>query len=138
MRKAKPVSILLIVSNNCDVYSLTVKKLEYIPKIILLREFKNYIDQLWDRLSEHINSEIQQHLCYFPAVDLSDGDYELSLMDFETYHTICNVNSSNNKFYFDEDNKEIVIPEGSYDINKYLKRAILQFNPNNCKRENAS
>ena len=62
---------------------------------------------------------------------MSDGDYELSLTDFETYHTICNVNSSNNKFYFDEDNKEIVIPEGSYDINKYLKRAILQFN--NCK-----
>ncbi|KYN41639.1 hypothetical protein ALC56_03940, partial [Trachymyrmex septentrionalis] len=34
--------------------------------------------------------------------------------DFETYHKISN--------YFDEDNKEIVIPEGSYeirDINKY-------------------
>jgi len=47
------------------------------------------------------------------------------------------VNSSNNKFYFDEDDKEIVIPEGSYEIydinsiiNKYLKRAILQFHPN--------
>jgi len=40
--------------------------------------------------------------------------------------TISNVNSSNNKFYFDKDDKEIV-PEGSYephDINKYLKRAI--------------
>jgi len=62
--------------------------------------------------------------CYFP-VDLSDGDYELGL-DFETYNTISNVNSSNDKFYF-EDDKEIVIPEGSYEIyniNKYLKRAI--------------
>jgi len=41
--------------------------------------------------------------------------------------TIPNVNSSNNKFYFDKDNKEIVIPGESYklhDINKYLKRAI--------------
>ena len=41
---------------------------------------------------------------------------------------ISNVNSLNNKFYFDEDDKEIVIPEGSYkirDINKYLRRAIL-------------
>ena len=61
--------------------------------------------------------------CYFPAVDLSDGDYELALTDLETYHTISNVNSLNNKFYFDENDKEIVIPEGSYEIrniNKYL------------------
>jgi len=64
---------------------------------------------------------------YFPVVDLSDGDYELGLTDFETYYTIPNVNSSNNKFYFDKDEKEIVIPEGSYelhDINKYLKCTI--------------
>ncbi|KYN18618.1 hypothetical protein ALC57_09056 [Trachymyrmex cornetzi] len=40
---------------------------------------------------------------YFPAIDLSDGDYELGLMIFETYHTIPNVNESNNKFYFDKD-----------------------------------
>jgi len=49
---------------------------------------------------------------YFPAVDLSDGDYEFDLTDFEIYYTIPNVNSSNNKFYFHKDNKEIVIPEG--------------------------
>ena len=42
--------------------------------------------------------------CYFPAVDLSDGDYELDLTDFETYYTLANVNSVN-KFYFD--NEEI-------------------------------
>lgn len=66
---------------------------------------------------------------YFPAVDLSDGDYELGLTDFETYYTIPNVNKSNNKFYYDKDDKEITIPEGSYelrDINAYLKRTILQ------------
>ena len=51
--------------------------------------------------------------CYFPAVDLSDGNYELGLTDFETYHTISNVNLLNNKFYFDEDDKEIVVPEES-------------------------
>jgi len=41
-------------------------------------------------------------------------------------------------FYFDEDDKEIVIPKGSYEIrniNKYLKRAILQFYPNDVARE---
>jgi len=65
---------------------------------------------------------------YFPAIDLSDGDYELGLTDFETYHTIPNVNSTNNKFNFDNDDKEIIIPEGSYElqaIDDYLRRAIL-------------
>ncbi|KYN10796.1 hypothetical protein ALC57_17061 [Trachymyrmex cornetzi] len=50
-------------------------------------------------------------------------------MIFETYHTIPNVNESNNKFYFDKDDAEITIPEGSYevrDINEFLKRAILR------------
>ncbi|KYN08478.1 hypothetical protein ALC62_00538 [Cyphomyrmex costatus] len=55
--------MLLIVSDNCDVHGLTAEELEYVPKIILLREFKNYIDRLWDRLPEYIkaDSEIQQH-----------------------------------------------------------------------------
>jgi hypothetical protein len=67
---------------------------------------------------------------YFPAIDLSDGDYELGLTDFETYYTIPNVNSSNNKFYFDNDDKKIMIPEGSYElpaIDEYLRHAILQY-----------
>ncbi|KYN23145.1 hypothetical protein ALC57_04449 [Trachymyrmex cornetzi] len=66
---------------------------------------------------------------YFPAIDLSDGDYELGLLIFETYYTISNVNESNNKFYFDKDDTEITIPEGSYevrDINEFLKRVILR------------
>ncbi|KAL6254001.1 hypothetical protein P5V15_015854 [Pogonomyrmex californicus] len=64
---------------------------------------------------------------YFPTIDLND-DYELSLIDFETYYTIPNVNSSNNKFYFDKDDKKNVIPEGSFkvrDIGKYLRCEIL-------------
>ncbi|KYN07643.1 hypothetical protein ALC62_01385 [Cyphomyrmex costatus] len=48
----------LIVSND-----LTSIELEYIPKIVLLREFENCIDLLWDRLPEHIraDSEVQRH-----------------------------------------------------------------------------
>jgi len=64
---------------------------------------------------------------YFPAIDLSDDDYEHGLMNFETYNTISNVNASNNKFYFSENNMEITIPEGSYElhaINDFLKHAI--------------
>jgi len=50
---------------------------------------------------------------YFPAIDLSDGDYKLGLMLFETYHTMSNVNASNNKFYFGKDDAKITIPEGN-------------------------
>lgn len=73
---------------------------------------------------------------YFPAVDLSDGDYELGLTDFETYYTVPNVNSLNNKFYYDD--KEIVIPEGSYelhDIDTYLKRTLLQSRSKNVRKK---
>jgi len=49
--------------------------------------------------------------------DIDLNDYELSLTDFETYHTIFNVNSLNNKFYFDEDDKENVIPKKIRGIN---------------------
>jgi len=62
---------------------------------------------------------------YFPAIDLSNDDYELGLMNFETYNT--NVIASNNTFYFDEDDVEITILEGSYKlraINEFLKPAI--------------
>ena len=62
---------------------------------------------------------------YFPPIDLSDGEYELGLTTMETYNTIPNVTSANNKFYSDDE--EITIPEGSYkihDIDSYLKRAI--------------
>ncbi|KMQ82645.1 hypothetical protein RF55_22283, partial [Lasius niger] len=64
---------------------------------------------------------------YFPTVDLSDGEYELGLADFESYHTISNVNSTNNKFYFGKDDAEITIPEGSYElqaIHEFLKHTI--------------
>jgi len=42
------------------------------------------------------------------------------------------VNESNNKFYFTNDDVEITIPKGSYevrDINEFLKRAILRKRP---------
>ena len=47
---------------------------------------------------------------YFPSIDLSD-DYELGLAIFETYHTISNVNESNNQFYFGKNDTEITISD---------------------------
>jgi len=62
-------------------------------------------------------------------------------MNFETYRTISNVNSLNNKFYFDEDDKIIVIPEGSYEIRhkRVLKTCNFTISSQQyCERENAS
>lgn len=77
---------------------------------------------------------------YFPAIDLSNGDYELGLTDFESYYTIPNVNSTNNKFYFDKNDDEITIPEGSYElraINDFLRHEILRGRSQYGKRDNS-
>jgi len=53
---------------------------------------------------------------YFPAIDLNDGDYELGLPIFETYHMIPNVNESNNKFYFRQ-------RRGNYNSRRFVQSA---------------
>jgi len=58
-----------------------------------------------------MNVSVNHAVNYYPAADLSD--FELGLINFKTYYTIPNVNS-NNKFYFDKDDKKIVIPEEFY------------------------
>ena len=82
---------------------------------------------------------------YFPPIDLSDDDYELGLTTFETYHTIPNIDSSNDKFYFvvnydinnnnvDTTHEYITIPHGSYELDaiaKYLKQRLLERYPQN-------
>lgn len=52
---------------------------------------------------------------FFPFIDLSDDDYEIGLLSFETYNTIPNIIKNEcDMFYFG--NQKIQIPEGSYDI----------------------
>lgn len=61
---------------------------------------------------------------FFPPINIIDeGDWELGLVDFETFHVIPNVDDTNNKFYYDN-GRVITIPKGSYElesINKYLQ-----------------
>lgn len=71
---------------------------------------------------------------YFPPIDLSNGEYELGLLDLETYYTIPNISSKkrNNKFYFDDNDEVITIPDGSYEleaIETFLKREIVSRRP---------
>lgn len=66
---------------------------------------------------------------YYPPIDLNpNSQYVLGLIGLYTYNTIPNVMEGNNKFYYDEDDKIITIPDGSYeisDIEEYLKDQLL-------------
>lgn len=59
---------------------------------------------------------------YFPAIDLSDGEYVCGLIDFQTFNSIPNVDESNNLFHYgyknvkaDGDKKEVKPNYGSED-----------------------
>src|SRR5436190_15050057 len=59
---------------------------------------------------------------FFPPIDLSNSEYILGLINFETYHSIPNIDETNNKFYYKDKNsktqkfQKITIPVGSYKI----------------------
>lgn len=74
--------------------------------------------------------QVKSRLLSYPAITLdNDGMYALGLIDFVTYNTIPNVDSSNNKFHYKVDKKlkVITLPEGSYeieDIRNYINSEI--------------
>jgi hypothetical protein len=47
----------ILADGGNTISELTVEQLQFIPKIILLREFGNHIDYLWDKLPEHIKRD---------------------------------------------------------------------------------
>lgn len=63
---------------------------------------------------------------FYPAIVLNQyEEYVLGLLNFESYHSIPNIDASNNKFYYED--KEIIIPEGCYEIehiNDFLRRKV--------------
>lgn len=53
---------------------------------------------------------------YFPSVDVSEGEWEIGLIDLMTFHSIPNIEAGkNNKFYYG-DGRMIEIAEGAYEI----------------------
>ena len=65
------------------------------------------------------------HARYFPPIVL-EHDSELSLLSLICWHSIKNVDETNNCFYYGDD-KVVKIPIGCYeitDINKYLQREL--------------
>ena len=72
-----------------------------------------------------IPSEVSFNTDYFKltfqdSIDVSDGNYVVGVTSFNTYNSIFNVNSKNNKIiYFDTvEWKEIVLPYGAYEIDQ--------------------
>lgn len=74
----------------------------------------------------------------FPSIDLSEGLWEIGLIDLSTYNSIPNVEEGvNNIFYYGD--KFIEIPTGAYeieDLEKYIKKNIsnnskVSLTPNN-------
>lgn len=70
---------------------------------------------------------------FFPAVELdSQFEYEIGLLAFESYNSIPNVDSTNNKFHYGEKGKSIAIPEGCYEVNalaQYLQQEMKLIDP---------
>lgn len=83
------------------------------------------------------SSVLEAH--YFPPIELSPyKEYELGLVEFLTFNSIPNIDTSHNKFYVGEE--LIVLPTGSYeiqDIDNFLtetltsKNITLSLKPNN-------
>lgn len=48
--------------------------------------------------SSHLHTE------YFPAIDLSDGNYVCGLIDFQTFNSIPNIDETNNLLYYGSEN----------------------------------
>lgn len=75
---------------------------------------------------------------FFPSLDLSQGEWEIGLIDLTTYNSIPNIEEGvNDMFYYGD--SAIRIPTGSYeidDLENYIKKSIgdgvtLSLKPNN-------
>lgn len=64
-------------------------------------------------------SELSQS--YHPPIELGDSSaYELGLCGLYTYNSVPNIDTNNNKFYFQSD-LDIVIDSGNYTIDNFIK-----------------
>lgn len=53
----------LPLTSKRNILEFTAEQLQFVPKIILLRDFGDYVEQLWDRLPEHVklDPEVQRY-----------------------------------------------------------------------------
>lgn len=55
---------------------------------------------------------------FFPSIELDEtSSYEVGLLGFESYNSIPNIDSLNNKFHYGDDSQQVIeIPEGTYEL----------------------
>ena len=71
------------------------------------------------------NSVLTTH--FFPPIELDNRyEYECGLIDFQSFHSIPNIDECANKIHIG--NNEIVLPTGTYDIDdiNYCIREIIR------------
>ncbi|KAL6268283.1 hypothetical protein P5V15_001399 [Pogonomyrmex californicus] len=49
----------LALSHLSDIRDLSAEQLQYIPQVVLLRVCGDYIDHVWDKLPEHIKTDLE-------------------------------------------------------------------------------
>ena len=66
------------------------------------------------------------------SIDLSDGNYVMGVISFNTYNSIFNITSKNNKlFYYDgTDNYILQLPYGAYEISQINQEIYRQLSNN--------
>lgn len=47
----------LLLTNKRDILGLSAEQLQYVPKIVLLRDFGDYVERLWDKLPDHLKTD---------------------------------------------------------------------------------
>ena len=47
----------LALGHPSDIRDLSVEQLQYIPKVVLLRMYGDYIEHVWDKLLEHVKAD---------------------------------------------------------------------------------
>lgn len=61
---------------------------------------------------------------FHPAIDLEDEKWEMGLLNFQSFNTIPNIDSTNNKFHFDNGKGVVTIPEGAYEVAQVIEHII--------------
>jgi len=46
-----------------DIQDLSAEQLQYVPKVVLLRVYDDYIDHVWDKLPEYVKVDPEIRTC---------------------------------------------------------------------------
>jgi hypothetical protein len=49
----------VVLTRKRDILDLTAEQLRYVPKVILLREFGDYVERVWSKLPEHLQRDVE-------------------------------------------------------------------------------